>query len=135
VNGRSLSRRGLARLHDVLRAHVDRGEVPGLVALVARDDDVHVETLGAMAVGDARPMRRDAIFRIASLAKPITAVAAMMLVEDCTLRLDESIERWLPELANRHVLRTIASELDDTVPARRAITLRDLLTFTMGSAA
>ena len=75
MNGRSLSRRGLARLHDVLRAHVDRGEVPGLVALVARDDDVHVETLGAMAVGDARPMRRDAIFRIALLAKPITAVA------------------------------------------------------------
>jgi CubicO group peptidase (beta-lactamase class C family) len=58
-----------------------------------------------MSLGDPAPMRRDAIFRIASLTKPITAVAAMMLVEECNLRLDESIEAWLPELANRRVLK------------------------------
>jgi Beta-lactamase len=77
-------------------------------------------------------MQRDAIFRIASLAKPITAVAAMILVEECKLRLDESIEPWLPELANRRVLKSISSQPDDTVPALRAITVRDLLTSRMG---
>jgi len=77
-------------------------------------------------------MKRDTIFRIASITKPITAVAAMILVEECKLRLDESIEPWLPELANRRVLKSISSQLDDTVPALRAITLRDVLTYRMG---
>ena len=77
-------------------------------------------------------MKRDTIFRIASITKPITAVAAMILVEECKLRLDESIEPWLPELANRRVLKSISSQLDDTVPALRAITVRDLLTYTHG---
>jgi CubicO group peptidase (beta-lactamase class C family) len=77
-------------------------------------------------------MKRDTIFRIASITKIITAVAAMILVEECKLCLDESIDRWLPELANRRVLRSISSQLDDTVPARRAITVRDLLTYCMG---
>ena len=84
-----------------------------------------------MAVGGA-PMRRDTIFRIASLTKPVTAVAAMILVEEARLRLDDPVDRWLPELAGRRVLRTIGSPLDDTVPAERPITLRDLLTFRMG---
>lgn len=77
-------------------------------------------------------MKRDTIFRIASITKPVTAVAAMILVEDCKLRLDDSIEPWLPELANRRVLKSLSSELDDTVPARRAITLRDLLIYRIG---
>jgi CubicO group peptidase (beta-lactamase class C family) len=77
-------------------------------------------------------MKRDTIFRVASLTKPITAVAAMILVEECKLRLDESIEPWLPELANRRVLKALSSPPDDTVPARRAITVRDLLTYRMG---
>ncbi|MDB4906135.1 MAG: beta-lactamase [Gemmatimonadetes bacterium] len=127
-----LSKSRLERLHHVLAAHVERRDLPGLVALVSCRDDVHVETLGTLALDNPAPMQRDSIFRIASLSKPITAVAAMMLIEDCRIRLDDSIERWIPELANRHVLRTMASELDDTVPARRAITLRDLLTFRMG---
>jgi len=127
-----LSKSRLKRLHQVLSGHIEREEIPGLVALVSYHDDVHVETLGTMSVGHPAPMKRDAIFRIASLAKPITAVAAMILVEECTLRLDESIEAWLPELANRCVLRSISSQPDDTLPARRAITVRDLLTFRMG---
>jgi len=129
---RGLSSARLARMHDALAGYVERREIPGLVALVARDGDVHVEALGTMALGGAAPMTRDAIFRIASIAKPITAAAAMILVEDCKLRLDDSIEPWLPELANRRVLKSIAAELDDTVPARRAITVRDLLTLCMG---
>jgi CubicO group peptidase (beta-lactamase class C family) len=127
-----LSKPGLQRMHRVLSGYVERGDMPGLVALVGRHDDLHVEALGSLAFGDAGPMRRDTIFRIASISKPITAVAAMILVEECKLRLDESIERWLPELANRRVLKSISSQLDDTEPARRAITVRDLLTSTMG---
>jgi CubicO group peptidase (beta-lactamase class C family) len=127
-----LSKARLERMHQVLSGHVERKEMPGLVALVSRHDDVHVETLGTMSVGDPAPMKRDTIFRIASITKPITAVAAMILVEECKLRLDESIEPWLPELATRRVLKSISSQPDDTVPALRAITVRDLLTSRMG---
>src|SRR5258708_19911062 len=71
-------------------------------------------------------------FRITSMPKPITAVAAMILVEECKLRLDDPVDRWLPELADRKVLRAIDAAVDDTVPAKRAITLRDLMTFRLG---
>jgi CubicO group peptidase (beta-lactamase class C family) len=122
----------LERMHQVLSGHVERKEMPGLVALVSHHDDVHVEELGTLTFGDPAPMKRDTIFRIASVTKPITAVVAMILVEECKLRLDDSIEPWLPELANRQVLKSISSDIDDTVPALRAITVRDLLTYRMG---
>jgi CubicO group peptidase (beta-lactamase class C family) len=127
-----LSKSRLERMHQVLSGYVGRKEMRGLVALVNHRDDVHVETLGTMSFGHPAPMKRHAIFRIASLAKPVTAVAAMILVEECKLRLDESIEPWLPELANRRVLKSMSSQPDDTVPALRAITVRDLLTSRMG---
>lgn len=127
-----LDKSRLERMHRVLFGHLERREMPGLVALVSRHDDVHVETLGALSVGHPAPMKRDTIFRIGSLAKPITAAAAMILMEECRLRLDDSIEPWLPELANRRVLKSMSSHLDDTVPALRAITIRDLLTSRMG---
>jgi CubicO group peptidase (beta-lactamase class C family) len=119
-------------MHRTLSGHIERREMPGLVALVSHHDDVRLGTLGTLAFDHPAPMRRDTIFRIASLTKLIVAVAAMILVEDCKIRLDNSIEPWLPELSNRRVLRSISSELDDTVPAQRAITLRDLLTCRMG---
>jgi CubicO group peptidase (beta-lactamase class C family) len=119
-------------MHRVLAGYVERRELPGLTALVARDDDLHVETLGVIAAGQPAPMRRDTIFRVASIAKPVTAVAAMILIEECKLRLDDSIDQWLPELSNRRVLKSLSSEIDDTVPAHRAITVRDLLTSRMG---
>ena len=127
-----LTKSRLERMHRVLSGHVERGELPGLVALVSHYGDVHVEALGTLAFNNPTPMRRDTIFRIASITKPVTAVAAMILVEECKIRLDDSIEPWLPELANRRVLRSIDAELDDTVPAQRAITVRDLLTYRMG---
>ena len=127
-----LSKSRLKRMGKVLSGYVERQDLPGMVYIVARNDDVHVKTLGTMRVGESLPLKRDAIFRIASLAKPITAVAAMILVEECKIRLDDSIEKWLPELSNRRVLKSMSSPLDDTVPAQRAITLRDLLTFRMG---
>jgi len=127
-----LSAERLKRLHGVMTGYVERGEVPGLVTLVARRGEGHVDAIGAMAAGSEEPMRRDTIFRISSMTKPITAAAAMILIEECALRLDEPVNRLLPELANRHVLKRPDADLDDTVPAHRPITVRDLLTFTMG---
>jgi CubicO group peptidase (beta-lactamase class C family) len=126
-----LSRARLKRMRDVMAAHVDNGSMPGLVALVSRHGDVHVEAIGKSAFGGAA-MEGDTIFRIASMTKPVAAVAAMILVEECRLRLDDPVDEFLPELANRRVLRSIESEIDDTVPAKRAITLRDILTFRLG---
>jgi len=126
------SRARLGRLREVLSWHVEHGGVPGLVALVARHDEAHVEVLGVKEVGVASPMRRDTLFRISSMTKPITAVAALILIEECKLRLDDPIDRWLPELSGRRVLRRLDGELDDTVPAKRPISVRDLLTFRMG---
>src|SRR5215472_2808751 len=126
------SRSRLERMHELLSGHVEREDLPGLVALVSHHDHVHVETLGTLSFGHAAVMKRDTIFRIASLSKVIAGVAAMTLVEECKLRLDDSIEPWLPELANRRVLRSLSSQPDDTVPAQRAITVRDLLTYRMG---
>jgi CubicO group peptidase (beta-lactamase class C family) len=121
----------LDHLHQVMAGYVERGAVPGVVTLLARRGKVVVDVIGAQAIGGA-PMQRDTIFRVASMIKPITAVAAMILVEACRLRLDDPVDAFLPELAHRRVLRSIASPLDDTVPASRAITLRDLLTFRLG---
>lgn len=127
-----LSPTRLARLHNTLLRHVDGGRLPGLVAVVSRRGAEHVDAIGTLAFDRTAPMQRDTLFRLASVTKPITAVAAMILVEECKLRLDDPVNEFLPELANRKVLRTIDSELDDTVPAKRAITLRDLLTFRSG---
>jgi CubicO group peptidase (beta-lactamase class C family) len=127
-----LSNARLDRMHDVMAVYVERGEVPGIVTLVSRRSEVHADAIGMKAVGGNDPMRRDTIFRIASMSKPITAAAAMILVEECKLRLDEPVDRLLPELADRKVLRRLDGPLGDTVPASRRISLRDLLTFRMG---
>jgi CubicO group peptidase (beta-lactamase class C family) len=119
-------------MHGALLRHVGSGRLPGLVALISRHGAEHLDAIGTLAFDRTEPMRRDTIFRVASVTKPITAVAAMILVEECKLRLDDPVDEFLPELANRKVLRTINSELDDTVPAKRPITLRDLLTFRSG---
>lgn len=82
--------------------------------------------------GRVDPMRRDTLFRITSMTKPVTAAATMLLVEEGRLGLDEPVDRLLPELADRQVLRRVDGPLDDTVPAHRSITVRDLLTLRMG---
>ncbi len=126
-----LSKARLGRLHDVMAGHVDRGHVPGVVTLVRRRGEVHVDAIGRRQAG-GDPIGSDNLFRIASMTKPIAAAAAMILVEEGRLRLDEPVERFLPELALRRVLRRIDGPLDDTLPAERSITLRDLLTFRAG---
>jgi CubicO group peptidase (beta-lactamase class C family) len=122
---------GLERFAALAAEQVKNGTVPGLVALAARGDQVHAEVAGSLSYGGP-PMQRDSIFRIASDTKPITGVAALALAAEGLIRLDEPVDRLLPELADRRVLRRIDGPLDDTVPAQRAITVRDLLTFTMG---
>lgn len=105
-----LDKSRLRRVHDVLSGSVERKGVPGLVALVSREDDVHVEVLGTLSTDQTGPMKRDTIFRIASITKPIAAVAAMILIVECKMRLEDPIERWIPELANRRVLRSLSSQ-------------------------
>jgi CubicO group peptidase (beta-lactamase class C family) len=126
-----LSKMRLGRMHDVMARYVEDGTMPGLVTVISRHGEVHVDVIGRIAFGGA-PMQRDSIFRITSMTKPVTAVAAMIMIEECKLRLDDPVDGLLPELANRRVLRSIESEIDDVVPAKRAITLRDLLTFRLG---
>ena len=127
-----LSDAGVNALHTTLARHVEQGEVPGLVGLVARGDDMYVEAIGTKALGDPEPMSRDTIFRIASITKPIAGVAAMVLIEDGLMELGDPVARWLPELAEPRVLRTIESELDDSVPSDRPITVEDVLAFRLG---
>jgi len=109
-------------MHDLLAAHVARRQMPGLTALVARDDDVHVEVIGTQSFTDPTPLARDSIFRIASLTKPIAAVTALALVEDGTLRLDDPIDGLVPELANRGF--SARSMPSSTTPSRRAVRSR-----------
>ena len=116
---------------NTVAGNVESGQVPGLVALIYRNGQTEVQALGVQTLGGT-PIARDSIFRIASLAKPIAAVAAMTLVEEGRIQLDASVDYWLPELANRQVLRQVDGPLADTVPAKRAITLRDLLTMRLG---
>jgi CubicO group peptidase (beta-lactamase class C family) len=126
----------LTRVRDVLERHVDAGYVPGMVAVVARHGEVHIEATGNLAfegAGSGTPMAADTICRIASMTKPVVAACAMTLVEDCTLRLDDPVDGLLPELADMTVLADPNGPLEDTVPAERPITLRDLLTYTLGT--
>jgi CubicO group peptidase (beta-lactamase class C family) len=121
-----------AKLNEAMSGFVERGEVPGLVTLLSVDGEVHVAALGSTTLSGNNPVRRDTIFRISSMTKSVTAVAALMLVEDSKLRLDDPVDALLPELADRRVLKRLDGPLTETVPAERPITLRDLLTFRIG---
>jgi CubicO group peptidase (beta-lactamase class C family) len=118
-------------LRSVLQAHVSNGSLPGAVGLLARGDSVEFAAAGLASL-DGPPMARDSIFRLASVTKLITAAAVMLLVDDGAIRLDDPVDRWLPELASPMVARTPASDPDDVVPAVRKITVFDLLTFCAG---
>src|SRR5260370_9382060 len=126
-----LTAAGLKGLHAAAERYVGDEKVPGLAGVVARGGQVHVEALGRLA-GGGPPVARDSIFRIASTTKPITAAATLAVAAEGLIGLDEPVDRLLPELAGRRVLRRMDGPLDDTVPAARAITIRDLLTFTFG---
>jgi CubicO group peptidase (beta-lactamase class C family) len=111
-------------LENLLEAAVERGAVPGAAALVARGDKVEIASVGDVGA--------DSIFRVASVTKPITAAAVMLLVDEALVALADPIARWLPELAAPRVVRRPESELDDVVPSARPVTVEDLLTFRAG---
>lgn len=127
----ALSPERLARITPLLEEHVAAG-LPGVVALVARGQQVHVATAGVQDLASQVPMRRDTLFRIASMTKPLVVAVALTLIEEGRFGLDDQAQVWLPELAERKVLRSIESELDDTTPASRPITVRDVMTFRLG---
>ncbi|MGA5065148.1 serine hydrolase domain-containing protein [Streptomyces exfoliatus] len=131
-NSGGFSEAGLGKVRGVLERYVESGKIPGVVALIGRGDETHVEAMGTMRHDGGAPMRRDTIFRMASTSKPVSVSAAMILLDECRLRLDDTVDAWLPELADRQVLKRVDGPLDDTVPARRPITVRDVLTSTFG---
>ncbi len=122
---------GLDRLDELVSRHVGAGSVPGAAWLVARHGEVHVGTAGSLEIGGAA-VQRDSIFRIASMTKPVTAAAVLALAEDGVLRLDDPLDRWLPELADRRVMVDPRGSIEDTVPAVRPPTVHDALTFRLG---
>ncbi len=129
----------LRRIHDAIERHIDAGEISGAVTLVARRGRiVHFEAHGLMNLETKQPMRKDAIFRLASMTKPITSVAVMMLVEEGKIRLSDPVSRFVPEFKNMQVSVLTGKPGENglpgyyTVPADREITIQDLLTHTSG---
>ena len=114
----------MARLQELLESAVSDGTVPGAAALVARGDRVEVASAGEL--------EPDSIVRLASTTKPIMAAAVMLLVDDGLISPADPVARWLPELSAPQVVRTPESQIDDVVPAARAIAVEDLLTFRAG---
>jgi CubicO group peptidase (beta-lactamase class C family) len=126
---------GLAQIPGALQAVVDAGDLSGFVTLIWRKGEIaQLNVLGLRDVEAGKPMTRDTLFRIASMTKPVTSVAALMLVEEGKLRLDDPVAKWLPELADMQVLKDATGPVDDTYPAPRGITVEDLMTHRSGLA-
>ena len=142
--GAGFSRERLHRINHVMQNYIDRGDIPGSVTLVMRKGKVvHYEALGLMDISSKKPMTRDAIFRMYSMTKPITAVAVLMLYEEGRLMLDDQVSKYIPAFANPVVIvsqpprgkaRYWPPGRIYTEPASREITVRDLLTHTAGLA-
>src|SRR5690349_12373091 len=123
----------LATIPRELQGFVDSGDVAGIVTLIHRRGAiVRVDALGARDIERRLPMQRDTLFRIASMTKPVTSVAALMLIEEGRLALDAPIKRWLPEFADLRVLRDPTGPLDATVAPVRDVTVDDLFTHRAG---
>lgn len=120
----SFLKQSLAKAQERLAPRIARGEISGLVAMAGRGDKGQM-----IALGHADPR---SIFRIASMTKPVAAAAAMMLIEDGKLKLEDPVDKFIPELANRRVLKRLDAPLGDTEPAQRRFTVEDLLTFKWG---
>ena len=129
-----MSSERLRRIHEAIQRHIDTGEISGAVTLVARRGRmVHFEAHGLMDTESKRPMEKDAIFRIASMSKPITGVAVMLMLEEGKLRLNDPVSRFLPEFKDPKVAVPKGNSGQFyVVPADRELTIRDLLTHTNG---
>ena len=138
----------LQRVNDVIKTYIDAGQISGAVTMVSRKGRIaHFEAQGLMDIEGKAPMRKDAIFRMASMSKPVTGVAILMLMEEGKLRLTDPVSRFIPEFKNPKVamLKTPAAPALPappsqpprdpeiyTVPAERELTIRDLMTHTNG---
>ena len=145
-----MSTEQLNRINDVMQGHIDAGTIQGAVTGVARRGKiVHLETHGLMNVGDGKPMQEDALFIMMSSTKPILGVAAMMLIEEGSIRPSDPVSKWIPEFAEMQVA-VLRDRVDEDisppfvlptnvpehrlVPAEREITVHDILTHTSGIA-
>jgi CubicO group peptidase (beta-lactamase class C family) len=125
----------LAGVEPALQGVVDAGDLSGIVTLVWRDgEEVQLCTVGKRDIEHNKPMTRDTLFRIASMTKPITSVATLILMEEGKLKLDDPISKWLPEFAEMEVMRDPEGELNNTYPLPRPITVEDLMTHRAGLA-
>ena len=125
----------LAPIPGMMKGVVDAGDLSGMVTLVWRDgEEVQINIVGQRDIENKKPMTRDTLFRIASMTKPITSVAALMLMEEGKIRLDDPITKWLPEFADMKVLKDPKGPLHETYPAPRIITVEDLMTHRSGFA-
>jgi CubicO group peptidase (beta-lactamase class C family) len=130
-----LAAEALGGIAPMLQGVVDAGDLSGVVTLVWRKGEVaQVNALGYRDIAARAPMSRDTLFRIASMTKPVTSVAAMMLIEEGRLNLEDPVSRWIPELSGLQVLKDPQGPLDATYPAPREITVEDLMTHRAGLA-
>jgi len=126
---------GLAQIPPALQAVVDAGDLSGFVTLIWRKGEiVQVNAVGHRDVEAGAPMTRDTLFRIASMTKPVTSIAALMLLEEGKLRLEDPITKWLPEFKDMRVLKDATGPIDRTYPTPREITVEDLMTHRAGLA-
>jgi CubicO group peptidase (beta-lactamase class C family) len=132
-----LSPAGTTEINALLQSAVQRGVVPGVVAMVANKDTILYQgAFGLMDVGKEKPMAKDTIFRIASMTKPVTSVSVMMLVEDGKLSLDDAVSKYIPSFKDREVIATF-NAADTTFTTKKAgheVLIRHLLTNTSGLA-
>ncbi|HUZ13952.1 MAG TPA: serine hydrolase domain-containing protein [Caulobacteraceae bacterium] len=130
-----VDRAALAEIEPALRSVVEPGYLSGAVTLVWRNgEELRFDAVGQRDIEAGLPMTRDTLFRIASMTKPITSAAAMMLIEQGKLRLDDPIKLWAPEFAQMRVLKSPTGPIEDTYPAPRDITIEDLMTHRAGLA-
>jgi len=130
-----MSAEALAQIPPSLQAVIDAGDLSGFVTLIWRKGEiVQLNTLGHRDIAGGKPMTRDTLFRIASMTKPITSIAALMLMEEGKLRLDDPITKWAPEFKDMKVLKSATGPLDEVYDAPREITIDDLMTHRSGLA-
>ena len=129
-----LSSERLQRINEVIKRYIDSNQISGAVTLVARNGQIaHHEAQGLMDIEGKKPIRKDAMFRMASSTKPVASVAIMMLMEEGKIRLSDPVSKFIPEFKNTKVaVKSSTSAEPELVPAAREITIRDLLTHTSG---
>ena len=135
LNVSGFSKDKLAAIPPVLQGAVDAHALSGAVTMIWRNGEIaQLNTVGYRNIAEKASMQRDTIFRIASMTKPVTSVAALMLMEEGKLKLDDPITKWLPEFKDMVVLKDAQGPLDQTEPAKRDITVEDLMTHRSGLA-